>query len=457
MRSMDSDKERLLRLAYSPAYRAFGFGTEAMGFAKRLLALNEERPDALRKLFDVADRVVFTDFLRFEIAWEADRLGGNISDRMRYGDNLDALETHLLCTCIDALSTVGHVVFPNWVAKNPEEVTAVFAEMDAITPQQYPDVTARLFDSYNKSAGLSYNFRRFFVDMPDFLKRELADGLFLIKGDYWTENGQRRVEAWRKLSVDQRVERIARDYLWGVRRSSYSHSCNRQVALVDGRWRRMAEIGDTASEPSGWKATALRSAKDPDRVEWTLISETSKDEGFLLRAVIATGALTTLGYSVDGEYLGAFLLCYKAIETIYTFLDEIVANREWLDLLMIPQAIDQAPLYESRPLPSLSTTVGERLLRDFPSYVSIFARQIGSYVRSAQEVNTRIEEFNHSQGPRPGDWKSRRDALAAFAHELLPSSASGWLHWYEQLLRPSLKRHVESGQVFYRFAGIVQE
>lgn len=445
-------EERIGALLRGTAYRVFGFGTEAVDFARRLEKLEEKAPAVRRLISDVANRVAFIDFLRFEIGWRAEETN-NVGDSLRLGANLDAVETYLLCTCIDALAGGREEVsFADWVSANPEQVEDAFGDRDSITSSQYAEVTEILFSAY-RSTGISLTreFLGFFTNLPPFVQSAITGSLVLIEGDYLSKAGQERLKKWQQLPEEKKLQSIALDYLYGIRRSKYTHAGKIQEAALPGHWRRAVERGALPSDWfQGWQQTYLRHTANPDKIKYTLFTRGSRDENFLLRAAIAVHVLTLMEYAVDERYWEGFFAHYRSISAIYAFLHEMESNRECIDYLASVQAITSDNDYRYYGLPGLSTSRGEMLLRDSRDAVSMLAGNISSYLHWARELNGKIEEFNSvfSQA-KDSTWLDQQKAVADFSQKLSSSNEARQLYDCHRWIYPNLKRHVESGQVHY--------
>ena len=403
---LNKETERLIRVAHSCEYRAFGFGVDSRDFASRLLKLRDTDSAMSSVLFDISDRVLFVDHLRFETGWQTEDAHRSVGDTMRFSDNLDVLEIYLLCTCVDALASC--------LGKDPE-------------------------------SGLTQTFVGFFQQLPEFLLDFIVDRVILVNGHH----SRKALEKWKALDTREKVEKLAEDYWYKVRRSKYTHRSNIQNAASDGHLRRVAERGLIDIDGrEGWRVTTLRSAKDPEKIRYTLFTHTSLEEAYLLRAVLAVAVLTdVLGYSLSPDYHQQFFEYYDAVSAVYAFLYEMQKNRAHLDLLTAYLAVVDDNLYQSSPIPGFSTAAGDRLLKEFPEYVESSGRDIRHYLNQFRELNEHIAQFNRDNDPATTKWLERRQALAMFCQELSLLHEVGTArsqHWW---IYPILKRHIETGQM----------
>lgn len=461
----------LERFLHSNVYAVLGFGAEPIAFAEHLMKLSKENPAEYALLHDITDRVAFVNRLRFETGWEADYDEvGNYTPG--FSGNLDALETYLLCTCADALANAqSPASFLDWVKENHDRVCNTLGSMPSLSPEAYVEATADLYESYEEAGiGLTRNFIGFFVDLPSFLRKAVADTFVLIKGAIWDKEYRNRLDRWNELTEEKKIRRIASHYLYGIRRSEYTHLSRWHRATSPGHWRRLAAAqGEPGPKRDGdrWHYITfekrIRETKgdfyrirEDYKVEHTLFAHEPSDESFLLRAVIAISVLRRmLHYLPDEKYLQELLKYYAAREAIYAFLYEMRRNRDHMDFLVSPEAIlgDNNSFY--LPVNWFSTYAGKRLLEDFSEFVELLKQDIGGYLHWLDEVNSRIAQFNADCPPKTADRQDREPALVGFSQELYSSHEVSQIRWYRKWIYPNLKRHVESGQVHYSFGGIL--
>jgi hypothetical protein len=435
------------------------------------MALSKENPAEYALLHDIADRVALVDRLRLEIGWQADY---DDADRYTPGFscNLDALETYLLCTCIDALANVqSPASFLDWIEENHDTVCQSLGGEAILSPEAFVEATERLHKSYEDTGlGLTRNFIGFFVDLPSFLRRVIADIFVFIKGATWDKEYQNRLDTWKNLPEEKKLRKIAGDYLYGIRRSEYTHLSRWHKATSPGHWRRLAATrGEPEFNRDGdrWHSVTFEKRirettgdfykiKHNYKVQYTLIKREPPDESFVLRAVITVSVLRRmLRYLPDERYLQELLRYYTAREAIYAFLHEMRHNRDYIDFLVSPEAITSNNYSLYLPVGGFATRAGKHLLENFSDYVDILRQDIASYLSLLHQVNQRIVQFNAEYPPKTTKWRDREPALVSFSQELCSSHQISQLRWYHRWIYPNLKHHVESGQVHRRFGGIL--
>lgn len=400
---LNQETERLAQVTDSCEYRAFGFGTDSFEFASRLLALRDTDSKVSNVLFDISDRVLFVDYLRFETGWQLDEEPRSVSDSMRFSKNLDALETYLLCTCIDALAS-----------------------------------------RISEKGTLTENFADFFHHLPEYMVDFIVDHIAIIKGDHWRKGW----EKWQALNNREKIDKLAKDYWYKVRRSKYTHRSNTQETAHGSHWLRMAERGlvDVDGHRSGWQITTLTSADNPEKVRYTLLTHATVEESYLLRAILTVVVLTQLfGYSLSQDYPYQFLEYSSAKSTLYAFLFEMQRNRACLDRLTVSGVTDHEAFYQSSPVPGLSTAAGERLLGKFPEYIRGLEVDIQGYLNQIRNLNQQINRFNEENDPSTVEWLERRKVLALFYQDFSLLSEVDTVrlqHWW---IFPNLRRRVETG------------
>jgi hypothetical protein len=381
---MSADMDRAAKATRSPVFRAFGLGIDPLDMAQRVDRLRNEQPDQCALLFDIANRVLFIDHLRFEVGWQLEAPERDPGEYLRLDYNLDALEAYLLCTCIDALGGPidGQPRFADWLAKTGRQVDDAVSKGAIDSSQRYVDVTRHLFAVYEESApGPSKRFVQVFLELPAYVKEYMADGIVVIEGGFDSHQFTTRIQRWWERSVDERVQWIAGSYLWGRRRSSYTHRTKIERGLHSGVFRRMAERGTPADDETWWNSTSFLSGRDPKRVSLTVSMKNSIDEGFLLRAIVAIRALKRpLECEPYDGYLNDFLGYYETIAASYAFLHELQRNREYLSLLSVPQELPRHGYLGFSPLLMLTTGAGKRLLGEFIQPLRVIERFLESYL-----------------------------------------------------------------------------
>lgn len=443
----------IARARRRPVYRAFGLGLDPLELAKRVDALRDQSPQDFSLLFDVANRVLFVDHLRFEVGWHLELPRIEQGEYVRLDHNLDALEIYLLCTCIDALggAVAPQLSFPQWLSHNRRRVESLVSDAGIESAKRYLEVTRSLFTVYVDSVpGPSRRFVQVFRELPTFVKEYMADGIVVVKGGFESDDFRNRIQRWWQLSVDKRVGRIARDYLWARRRGSYTHRTKVETVPPSGVFRRMAERGTPAHDDTWWNSTSFLSARDPDAVRLTVSSDGAIDEGFLLRAIVTVRALTRiLGYEACDGYLHDFFSYYQTVAAAYAFLHEMRQNREYLDFLSAPETIGQQGDFGSYPLPILSMTAATRLLEEFNGLVRLLGGYLPSYVDQSHVLNKRILRFNGSHQATVAQWHRWTSDIADLCQEPSFVQLLRSVRWYDAIIDLSIRRALQTGEILW--------
>lgn len=401
----------MARASRSPVYRAFGVGLDPLDLARRVRKLQDEEPPKCQLVFDLAGRVLFVDYLRFQTGWALEEATRDHGHHRRFDRDLDALETYLLCTCIDALG--------------------------------------RRADT---------GFVGIFKELPDLVKQYIADGMVLIQGEQDFEQLRRSLTIWPQQAVDERVEKLARDFFLVRRRHVYTHEAHAHEPTSPGMWRRLAAKGALPHDEIGWRMTSLRSAKDPDKVRLTVLSRGSIDEGFLLRAIVAISVLRrVLKCEIHKDYLRAFFRYYETIEATYDFLNEMQRNRQYLEFLSAPDAVADYGGYDSHPLGTLSTAAGSRLLEGFDGLLEVLKGQVRSYLSQLDEVTVRVNQFNATHQPKVSEWRRWKEAIREFCRERQFIHLLTSVRWYHQWIYSSIRQVLHSGQLLSAFPRILPD
>lgn len=407
----DNEVEVLLRLAHGAAYRAFGFGVDSLDFARVLLRLSVNRPDEYQRLHRVAGRLVFIDYLRYEAGWRISIDSSDYSMFMRLGYNIDALEIYLLCTCIDTLAK-----------------------------------------------GLGSSFVNFFQDsLPPTMKLHIADSFVVLEGDVFpalVPEDQDKWHRWQEMTVDQKLKKIARDYLYERRRNIYTHEAAIEQSGSVGVVRRVA-FGDhrQALPGSGWNRTNLFSAKDPDKVRLTVFTRSSIEEGFVLRSAIALVVLTrVLHYDPPTDYHEQFQKYYEALSAVYAALHEHRANLDYLNLLSLLKFVGDKDQFQIRTLRTAATA---RLVEHYGDYVALALTDLRQYMHSIEQLNRIMLEFANENDLANITRDDRISALDQLGGMVSTSPYAGTARWLHQTLLSNLRRFAETGQIGFRMQGLV--
>ena len=452
---MSADMDRAAKATRSPVFRVFGLGIDPLEMAERVDRLRSEHPDQCARLFDVASRVLFVDHLRFEVGWQLEAPERDTGEYMRLDENLDALETYLLCTCIDALGggSDSQLRFPEWLPKHERQVDDAVSKHPIDSPKRYVEVTRHLFTLYEKSApGLSRGFAQVFLELPACVKQYMADGMVVIRGGFDSDQFRKHVQRWWEWGVDERVQRIAGRYLWRRRRSSYTHRTKIERGLHPGLFRRMGERGRVVDDEAEWNSTSFVSGRDPDAVRLTVFMKRSIDEGFLLRGVVAIRALKSLlEYDPYDGYLHDLLRYYETVAASYAFLHELQRNREYLNLLSVPEELPRHGYLGPYPLLVLTTSAGERFLGEFIQHWGVIERFLESYLEQLRRLNQQVAQFNASGQANLADRHRRTTAIGELFEQPGLQQLVSSIRWYDQMLDLAIRGALQRGEMMAGF------
>ena len=439
----------------SPVFRVFGLGIDPLEMTERVDKLRNEHPDRCARVFDVASRVLFVDHLRFEVGWQLEAPERDTGEYLRLDYNLDALETYLLCTCIDALGgrIDGKPRFPDWLANSGIQVDDAVSGDPIESSEQFVEVTRRLFALYEQSApGPTKRFVQAFLELPADVKEYMASGIVVIAGGFDSDHFRQRISRWWEQDVDERVKRIASSYLWRRRRSSYTHWTKTERGVRSGVFRRMAEAGRPADDERWWNSTSFASGRDPNRISLTVSMKNSMDEGFLLRAIIAIRALKSLlEYEPSDGYLHDFLRYYETLAASYAFLNELQRNSENLNSLSVPEELPHDRYLGSYPLPMLATRAGERFLGQFIHSFSVLKRFLESYLEQLRKLNQHLHQFNASAEAKLADRHRWERAFGELVEQPGLRQLVSSVRWYDQMIDLAIRGGVQRGEMISAF------
>ncbi len=450
----NEDIERLSRISEGIDFAVFGFGTEPLDFARRLSKLGDYQPADYDLLSDITERLVFINRLRFRFSKQSGDM--NQTSRMIVDSNADALETYLLCTCIDAIAGGReYVEFPAWVNENMEELArelnigvrhSLFTIIQDFfgkksMKQDYFGVTRKLYEKYeNAEAGLTRRFHEFFENLPPSLKEFISDRFIWIKGDFTSEHYQTLVKEWISRPTNEKMKRLARDYLYGFRRSKYTHVARLSDSTRPGWIRQAANCGtipNVDDDPNSWQFATFEKKKRGKPQKYTLLVRSDTDENLVWRAVICTAILRDfLKYSISKEYVEALLRYYGGIDAIHAFVDQMEENWDWYRVLTTPRFLVEESRFLNYEISKFKTYTGKRLIEEFGDIIASTGLEgnISGYLHSLNSLNEIINRFDEAYPP--GAPKKRQQALPGLATKLSVYDFSWHLRWvYSNLWR----------------------
>jgi hypothetical protein len=406
---MSTNVDRGAKATRSPVFRAFGLGLEPLEFADRVDRLRTEKPEKWALLFDIANRVLFADYLRLEVGWALERSPGGSGEYLRMSENLDALEIYLLCTCIDAVG----------------------------------------------GSGSREGFRDVFLQLPSSVKDSLADTVVVLKGGWGRDADQlrQRFAGWSRLTADRKVGKLAAEYFWDRRRCTYTHRTHVDPTTSQGLWRRLSQSGELAGvHRGGWSESSVFSANEPDQVRYAVLIRRALDEGFLLRAVVAIGVRSEIlkwpaGLGYFQEYIGY----HQALGDIHAFLNEMERNQGILDSLSAVELCSASVLRAPHLLPTLGSAAAKRLTEDYGGLSCVLAQYLVSHVSALERVNDHIRTFNACPPGEVTDWTRRMERIRSFCTEPRFVDALGASRWYHQWIQETLRNWVDSGYLVVLF------
>ena len=417
-------------------YNLFGFNVNAKDFNHRLC-----QSENLEQLGAVAIRVYLIDRLRYRLRFTPALFLSTPDLNYRLGIEKQALELHLLCTCIDALAGKDFLSFPEWLAVSKPAKKAKHRINDSIIELAIrgmreglcePDVFRRAATQVYKNAYLPQHgnhkaFLRYFDSLPDSLKkllteiyvmsdpldeddisREVKDGASL-PNDIKAWNQAR--EKWQTKSLDQKIRSIA-EYFYSYHRNPYTHKARSVKPRVTADWSEILgmEVGDAAWDPIndviqfGGKYRIVRFKADP-----------GEDESIMLRLVVAVGWLKKLGYQADEDFVRGFRKYQVRRESMYNAMYEIeVMLRMWR--YYTGEDEEHSPYSATLSLPKFPISNIDKLRPHLYKTTSLeggIDGMIKDYLNRLGQINEHINNFNTAHiPPFPGvldlDMEERR-------------------------------------------------
>ncbi len=463
----NEDLERLWNISEGIAFTIFGFGTEPLEFARRLTKLRDDEPANYDLLNDIAQRLVFINQLRYKIAAQSGDMGTTF--RIIVDSNIDALETYLLCTCIDAIAGGReYVEFPDWLDENMDEMErklkiGVFRSLFTILQhifrqktinQNYLDITHKLFEEYKDSeVGLTRKFRELFENLPESLKDLIVDRFIWTKGDWASSRYQDSVKRWVALSTNDKIKKLATEYLYGFRRSKYTHAARLSDPTRPGWIRRVEETRPNVGggDSKGWRFAKFQKTKKKKPQVYTLWVRSDTDENLMWRTVIYTTILRDyLKYSVNKEYLEALLKYFKGIDSTYAFMGQMEENWHWFKNLTTPEYLEKENRFLNYEISKFETDTGKKLVEEFGDIIGKTSLEdyISGYLHNITSLNEIINKFDEEYPPKAS--VKRQQALSKLATNLSVYDFS----WYSQMIYLNFERMMEHGGL-HRHSNIV--
>lgn len=408
------------------AHNLFGFQTNQRRFIEQL-----QQSDDQNTLLNVTTRVYLTDLLRHRLRFDysgrllAGQLLELLADR-----RLKALQLYLLCTCIDVLSSeYPFLDFAQWfIIQDPQSKAR--HGIDEGEEQQMADIlqdisgdlhdletfrstVARAYRHvYLPKHGVRRNFVRFFLELPDALRRLLADAYVIstplrfeeLSPGVQLKTWYREVTAWSRKSQKDRIKEIA-SYLYKHRRNPYTHRAYGKPPLVVKPW--SEQFGNELGSQLEDRYTTLYVDEEQDGKHRKRIiafkATPGEDEALLLRLVVAIEWRARLGYDADDEYVQAFRTYQMRRESMYHAMSEM--ETVWEMARYYDGEDKEHPIFSvMQRLPSLPTVKVENLRNYLYTGTTLeggIDSSIMVYLHCLRKLNEFIEDFNMTYFP---DW-----------------------------------------------------
>jgi hypothetical protein len=438
-------------------YRALGVGTAPFAFGRRAVALMDSDPSVADRIDAVADRMVFTDFLIDEVSRFIDSLPKPSVDASRLYENVDSLEVFLLCTCVDTLAAGGAwEEFPAWLCSNREGVECALQRpsQGAAAVDRYITTTDTLHSNYRLASGSSKGFADFFLSLPLLAKRFIGESILMVKGPFWDTNFSSRLRAWQKRPLDDKLNRLAREYFYEIR-SQYAHASRVHPVSSPSLLRRHdeAEARAEAISNRGWNLLLVYETDHSDSVRMTLLVKSSARESDLLTLALTSYVLhTKLGLRLPDIFPELVLSSIRAKHAIRSAILELERNRDCYHLLHRRLFPYSGRDHNRSPLPLLSTSAAQHLLTHHADSVDLFSTDLQGYIREVGFLNKALAALDRATGDE-GAGNSPRQPSAVLDDPQVSHSYLILQHYHDSLPL-NLRYHLESGQVNYRHDAI---
>jgi hypothetical protein len=392
-----------------------------LGIGKRLLLDLLEASTDMTILHDVAVRVFVIDRLHYRGYFVPAPFLSTPYLRHRLDIEMQALELHLLCTCIDALSGEDFVTYPEWLqvtraAKkekygvNDTGINAVLSEYhDLHDADEFRKAARQVYDDiYRSRHGNRRAFLRQFDELPPAVQHLLAES-YVISAPLseeqvsWepadSESVPRRSMTWRHTRTTwtdrplaTKIKAIA-EYYYDCQRNPYTHRSNSIKPKEVIEW--PEEMGVLA-RGSGWDPVSDVVRCDDKYRIIHFCGDPGDQETLLLRLVVAMKWLQRLGYEpIDDEFVCAFRQHQTRRDNMYRSMSELQAVDEIWRYYSGEREHPYYSLWSSLPrfptemLKRLRTYLNHDVYRERE-----LDRMIGKYIGRLDGLNNEIDVFN---------------------------------------------------------------
>lgn len=338
-------------------------------------------PNALESVSAVMSRVRFVEELRYSTP--LDRL--DLVQCM----HRDALETYLLCTCLDTLAGANdYLDLQSWLGTQRRDVLGFAERRTLLDAVQAPLATAfakvlpEILAVYNRHYGINQKVRELLESLPSGFIDGFA-GAYTINREAVPDSES----AWKAKTSREKMRTIFIDYLMPCRRNNYTHRSQSYLGFGGvSAARESLRAGDIELPAPTTRGVSIKDHP-------YLVTCHYGDEALFLREVLFTCLAWRLGVLIDG-WTDRYREAERQKRMVHALLYEVQHNIQVMQFylgVLSAQLISRVG--DGDGWPASETTIAQALLNGTSGQrvplVEIF---LDGYVREVLKINSRMEE-----------------------------------------------------------------
>jgi hypothetical protein len=403
----------------SVAQKILREGDNHVSFALRLRDLETEDQGRFWRLFGICARLEFVEQLRHTARLAVCEQGIHTAQYQ-----LEMLTTYLTTTCMDIATGGEYEHYWQWLKKAVESrsIDNWSSAISALTAAESSSDIAELFiewteriykKDYLDKMGIRRAFKRFVSDMPNWLKKWLAEAYFLVDGDFLSMSQDFK---WLRMNDEEKCEQIAL-YLYDVR-NLYTHSVVPRPSMDhEERGRFPWTIGGVR-----YGFVAFHKGGDIDaKVERSVGLRHAVAESDVVRfLVVAWIRKQWLHIEDDESFVDRYWDRVDYRRVGYRFLHELKANlslvEAWCSNHLYSPSLERC----GPPLAELSDTVAREFVPELKAAnhsTSGLLSNVRSYLSSVEQINRKITDFNTQYGGL--EWREKAREMDRFFAEIV--------------------------------------
>jgi len=341
----------------------------------------------------VMSRVSFVDEIRYDISLD-------LTDTFECIER-NALETYLLCTCLDSLAGKDdYMDLQNWLkAKDtsttilgiPERknlMTKEESKQQVLTSKIFSSVLSKSIELYNKHYGINQNIINTITNLPVYIKKELVSAYTIYK-----ESDPDEEKRWRENrldDVDDKLKTIFIKYLFHYRRNLYTHESRRFGSFGGVSTVRQALRAGTIELPS---ASTIRFPFGENNAY--IVTCYDGDEAEFLRKVIIACLAHKFNLLHNG-WSDAYRKAERGRRLLYTLLYELKNNIQVMQLHL--QVLSEPLINKNKNgSPKLDVVIAQSILENNKNEITtrdgyLLHPYLHPYIESALQFNNEIDK-----------------------------------------------------------------